>query len=199
MRAIVSRWLRGYRFGVLASCLACAACAAPDIVDERFDATYGITWTVGTEIATFARTEAQFSRSARDYLYLGPVAVNRRGTIEYYLWVGAGTTLDRGFLAPQATPPARLFVRVDGEPIELALALWADRVPELNGAQAYAPPVEVRTQLAARVTRNQLQMISAASVDAIEITDTDGAARSYVPWEPWTGWPEFLGAQQDLR
>jgi hypothetical protein len=199
MRTLPLDFPRACRLAFLAWSLTCAACAAPDAIDERFDSTFGVTWTVGSEIATFARTEAQFSRSARDYLYLGPVAVNRRGTIEYYLWVGAASTLDRGFLAPQATQPSRLFVYVDGEPIELDLALWSDRVPELNGAQAYAPPVDVRAQLAARVTRDQLQMISAAAVQTIEIEDASGAARSYVPWEPWTGWPEFLGTQQAAR
>jgi hypothetical protein len=185
---------------VLMTCLVLviSACGSTEALHERFDSSSGITWSVGAEIAAFARTEPQFSRSARDYLYLGPVAVNRRGAVEYYLWVGVATTLDRGYLAPAAGLPSRLVVYVHGEPIELGLAPWSGRVPELDGARAYAPPVAVHTQLAARVTRDQLRMLSEAPVESVEISGDNGATRPFLPWEPWSGWPAFLASAAEL-
>lgn len=199
MRLPILESFRSLEIAIVCIALACTACESTNTVQERFDTSSGVTWTVGKEIAAFARTEAQFSRSARDYLYLGPVAVNRRGTVEYYLWVGLATTLDRGFLAPQTDVPSRLIVYVHDEPLEFDLTPWSERVPELDGARAYVPPVEVRTQLAARVTRDQLRMLSDAPVDSIEISSGEGATRAFFPWEPWIGWPTFLGSDSDLR
>ena len=133
---------------------AISGCSSTQSVTDRFLAATGATWRVAGAPMVFERTEARFSRSARDYTYIGPVALNRRGTYDYFLWVGIASTLDRGFLAPEEPPPEELQLYIDGEPLDLSLVDWDRRVPELAGQVAYVPPVAVRT---ARPSHNGAQ------------------------------------------
>ncbi len=68
---------------------------------EQLDEQSGATIVRGPAVLVYARTEPRYSRSARDYVYLGPVETNRQGVREYFLWVGVATTIDRGFIAPE--------------------------------------------------------------------------------------------------
>jgi len=94
----VAQWL-------LAACV--AACAGQSALLETLDERTGMTIVRSREPLVFARTEPRYSRSARDYVYLGPLATNRQGVREHYLWVGIATTLDRGFIAPRPSRRAR--------------------------------------------------------------------------------------------
>ena len=100
-----SRWLAVAALALL------AACQHGGVVSrERLDEKSGVTIIADTLPIVFARTETRFSRSGRDYLYLGPVETNRQGLREYYLWVGVASTLDRGYIAPESALPDRVIV-----------------------------------------------------------------------------------------
>lgn len=169
-----------------------AACQSAS-VRQSLDPSSGVTWTAERAAAVLARTEPQFSRSARDYLYLGPVEVNERGTREYFLWVGIATTLDRDYLAARGIVPDRLYLVVAGEPFALELAPWAERVPALAGVEVYAPSVDPSAELGARVTLDQLRRFTATPPDSVRIGVADGRNVEYFPWRDWSGWPGFLG------
>jgi len=171
--------------GLLAACQSSTA-------RQSLDARSGLTWTVEREPVVFARTEPQFSRSARDYLYLGPVEINERGTREYYLWVGVGSTLDRDYLDAAGIVPDRLYLVVRGEPYALELEPWAERAPGLADVRVYSPSVKPRAELAARVTLDQLERFSQAEPDSIRLGVADGATVEYFHWRDWSGWPGFL-------
>ena len=164
------------------------------MVRERLDEPSGTTVLVGAEPMVFARTEPQYSRSGRDYLYLGPVETNRQGVREYYLWVGVATTLDRGYLVPLASEPERVFIDVAGEPMELALRPWQEREAALRDARVYAAPVRLGAELAARVTLDQLQKLASEPLQAVRVVDRDGATRAYYRWHAGSDWPAFLAA-----
>ena len=183
------------RIASLAALAALAACASPTrVVRERLDEPSGTTVLAGAEPMIFARTEAQYSRSGRDYLYLGPVETNRQGVREYYVWVGVATTLDRGYLVPLAGEPQRLFVEVAGEPMELVLRPWSEREPNLRDARVYATPVRLEAELAARVTLDQLLRLASEPLQSLRVVDRDGATRAYYRWQDGSDWPAFLAA-----
>jgi hypothetical protein len=175
--------------------VALAACASQTrVVHERLDEPSGTTVLAGAEPMVFARTEAQYSRSGRDYLYLGPAQTNRQGVREYYVWVGVATTLDRGYLVPLVSEPERVFVDVAGEPMELALRPWREREPNLHDARIYATPVRLGAELAARVTLDQLQKLASEPLESVRVVDRDGTTRAYYRWHEGSDWPAFLAA-----
>jgi hypothetical protein len=154
---------------------------------------HGVTITRDAAPLVFARTESRYSRSARDYLYLGPVETNRQGIRDYYLWVGIATTLDRGFIAPTVEIPHMLYLNVQGEPIELPLRPWSEVLRGGELEPLYETAVDTGTALAARVTLQQLELFAAeplASVTTVTGTET----REYFRWEQRQGWLDFIAA-----
>jgi hypothetical protein len=179
----------------MATLVVLAACASQTpVVRERLDAASGTTVLAGREPMVFARTDPQYSRSGRDYLYLGPVETNRQGVREYYVWVGVATTLDRGYLVPLVSEPERVFVDVAGEPMELALRPWSEREPGLRDARVYGTPVRLGAELAARVTLDQLLKLASEPRQSVRVVDRDGATRAYYRWQEGSDWPAFLTA-----
>jgi hypothetical protein len=182
---------------------ALTACGADRVRDgraaERLDTASGVTLRTDLEPMVFARAELRYSRSGRDYLYLGPVETNRQGTYEYYLWVGVASTLDRGYLAPPAEAPAKLFAVVQGELMELPLAPWAEREPTLARVDLYKTAVPVPQPLAARVTLEQLRLLADAGLADVRLADSNGDSRLYSRWDPkaWTQF--FAGANRGGR
>jgi hypothetical protein len=183
------------RIAPIATLVVLAACTSQTrAVHERLDEPSGTTVLAGAEPMVFARTELQYSRSGRDYLYLGPVQTNRQGVREYYVWVGVATTLDRGYLVPPVDEPERVFIDVAGEPMELALRPWSEREPGLRDARIYATPVRLGAELAARVTLDQLQKLASEPLQSVRIVDRGGATRAYYRWQEGSDWPAFLAA-----
>ena len=180
------------RSSLLAIWILVAACHSGGGVREALDTRTGITWAVDRAPMVFARTEARYSRSARDYLYIGPVEVNQQGTRDYYLWVGTATTLDRGYLAPAADLPETLYIEIGDEVVEFALKPWRALVPVEGSEAAYATAVALRAEFAARVTSSQIQMLAAARPRVVRIGGEDTASREYVRWEDGPAWQGFV-------
>jgi hypothetical protein len=179
---------------LLAACA--AACAGRSAVVETLDERAGMTIVRSREPLVFARTEPRYSRSARDYVYLGPLATNRQGVREHYLWVGIATTLDRGFIAPAAEAPRTLYVTVNGEPMELPLRPLDELVRSSGDQRFYSTPVPVRVELAARVTMQQLALIDAARPTSIAVAiEGESAPRTYARWDGDADFGAFLASE----
>ena len=171
-----------------------AGCAAGGRL-EQLDEQSGATIVRGPAVLVYARTEPRYSLSARDYVYLGPVETNRQGAREYFLWVGVATTIDRGFIAPEAQEPRTLYIEVRGEPIELPLKAWHELVPTGLKKPMYSTTVPLRQELAARVTLQQLALIGGASPGSVSLaTGETGAARTFVRWHGAANFDEFIAA-----
>lgn len=165
---------------------------------EQLDEQSGATIVRGPAVLVYARTEPRYSRSARDYVYLGPVETNRQGVREYFLWVGVATTIDRGFIAPEALEPRTLYVEVRGEPIELPLKAWRELVPTGLKKPMYSTTVPVREAFAARVTLQQLALIGGASPPSVSLaTGENSAPRTFVRWNGAANFDEFIAAVGD--
>lgn len=186
------------KLSTLIASILCMACLTGchgtinPLASERLDRRTGVTVRTASEPMVFAKTEGQYSRSARDYVYLGPVETNRQGTRDYYLWVGVGSTLDRGFLAPESEVPVTLLVTIDDELMEFKLRPWSDRAPDLSTVPLYSTAVDTRDQLAARVTLHQLALLSSAALESVQLGDDEGNTRPYRRWQGKQGWSGFL-------
>jgi hypothetical protein len=162
---------------------------------EQLDEQSGATIVRGPAVLVYAHTEPRYARSARDYVYLGPVETNRQGVREYFLWVGVATTIDRGFIAPAAQEPRTLYVEVQGEPIELPLKAWHELVPTGFKKPMYSTVVPVAEELAARVTLQQLALIGAASPASVSVAAGEGSGpRVFVRWGGAANFDEFIAA-----
>jgi hypothetical protein len=161
------------------ACIAALGCQSNGGAIERLDSATGLTIVTERAPTAFARTETRFSRSARDYVYLGPVELNERGSREYFLWVGVGSTIDRNYLAAEATIPDLLYVDLDGEPMEFELVPWDE------------PAVAPVRGLAARVTLDQIKRISRGRPDSIRIARQGESTIEYFLWSEFTPWQSF--------
>ena len=168
-----------------------AGCQANGGIVERLDSSSGLTVVTERQPVAFARTESRLSRSARDYVYLGPVEINERGTREYLLWVGIASTIDREYLSATASQPDRLYLMVDGAPVEFELEPWGDRVPLLAELRIYDPAVAPQRVLAGRITRNQLALLAEADIASLRVATDDGPTIEYLFWGQDEHWPAF--------
>ncbi|MDH3505942.1 MAG: hypothetical protein OEQ25_02280 [Gammaproteobacteria bacterium] len=159
---------------------------------SRLDPRTGVTVSTADDVLVFARTEGRYSRSARDYVYLGPVELNRQGLREYFLWVGVATTLDRGYLAPEIGVPTKLQLMLRGEPMEFSLRPWAEIAPGLNALSSYQTSVELQHELGARVTRDQLRLLETARAESLRVTTGNGGTKLYQAWQNEVHWSEVL-------
>ena len=169
----------------------CHATVSP-LANERFDPTTGGSFLTADEPMVFARTEGQYSRSARDYVYLGPIETNRQGTRDYYLWVGFASTLDRGYLAPETEAPETLLVNVQGELMEFKLRPWSERTSSLGSTPLYSTAVNVQSPLSARVTLHQLGLLASEALESVRVGDANGKTRLYRRWRDEQSWRRFL-------
>jgi hypothetical protein len=168
-----------------------AGCQAAGDVVERLDEDTGLTVVTDNAITTFARTQGQFSRSARDYLYLGPVEVNERGVREYYFWVGLASTIDRAVSAAEIPEPEMMVFDVGDAPVEFELHSWDQRVPRLAGRAIYDPVVRPMRIFAARVTLDQVKLIAESEIKRVRIVTSNMPTVEYVLWAQTTWWPDF--------
>jgi hypothetical protein len=181
-------------FGMAVSVPGCQAFAGRSTT-ERLDASTGMTLSTAEQVMVFARTESRYSRSGRDYIYLGPVETNRQGLREYFLWVGIATTLDRGYLAPEIDLPDSLQVTVHGEPMVFELRPWSEAIPGLTPTNVYRTNVALQAQLGSRTTRDQLRVLAEAAPDSIRIGRGEGRTRVYETWKQGpVSWSDLLGA-----
>jgi len=195
----MARW--GWLFSLALAAVGLTACGSDGgALLERLDERAGMTLVRGREPLVFARTEPRYSRSARDYLYLGPVATNRQGVREYYLWIGVATTLDRGFIAPTAEAPRTLYLTVNGEPMELPLRSLGELVRTTLEEPIYATAVPLRAELAARVTLQQLALIDAERLSGVSVSvDATNSPRTYARWDDGPGFGDFVTGQAESR
>jgi hypothetical protein len=173
-------------------------CAHEPALIERLDGS-GVTIARDSAPLVFARTEGRYSRSARDYLYLGPVETNRQGARDYYLWVGIATTLDRGFIAPTVETPHMLYVNVQDEPIALPLRPWSEVLRDGGLEPLYETGVDIDTALAARVTLQQLELFATEPLESVTTEAPNRDTREYFRWEERQSWLDFIAALAGRR
>jgi len=155
----------------------CATAPTDTPLLQRLDENSGATVTTLPEPMSFYREEPMLAANSRDYVYLGPVEVNRGGRRQYMLWAAYRSTIDRiggrGSRAPESA-----YLMLDGVPMEL---LRARRTAEL-GVWLYDSPVSGGETVMYRVTRGQLLAIAGAQEIVIVAEDQDNVAVEFEAW-----------------
>lgn len=137
------------------------------------------------EPVVYVRNEPGLSRTARDYLYLGPVEGNVAGDQRFYLWVGIAGTIDRAFAQVADLPAYALFLKADGYQLELPLSDWHDDLEQ----SPYNVRVPLRHSMRAALTTAQLERVAAAEGVALTVVAADGRERDFEPFSgDWSQW-----------
>lgn len=165
-----------------------SACASTQSLQPHLDEQTGVTWTTLSEPVAMAHATPQLSTAARDYLYVGPMEMNERGTREEFLWFGLATTVPGVFSADLASAPESLVLDVDGLTFELPVVQWNDPVP-------YETPATVTHSVTARVSLDQIGLIAGADYVSVELHNEDGSSVEYEHWNgAWIDWVDFRDA-----
>ncbi len=169
--------------------LVLVACAGDVVRDDarRSSIDYGIS-PIGQEKALWlAASRPGLSAAGKDFLFIGPMSVNRNGTAERYLWFGLSTTIDRPLTGAPPVETQTVILMVDGTPMTFELISWD------TGAVAtpYAVPVDGFASYAARVTVSQLRHVARANTVGAYVTNAEGRSPLFSPVDgsaaAWTG------------
>ena len=164
------------------------ACASTQSLEPRLDEMTGVTWTTLSEPVAMAHSTPQLSTAARDYLYVGPIEMNERGTREEFLWFGLATTVPGALSDDLASIPQSLVLEVDGLAFELPVSEWDEAVP-------YETPATVTHSVTARVSLDQIGLIAGAQRVRVELHNEDGSSVAYEHWNgEWIDWVAFRDA-----
>ena len=167
-------------------------CASdPPLLDSSLDGATGWTLVTTEDPIVLARGTPRIAHSARDYVYLGPVEVNRMGLREHYLWVAMVSTVDRAPIGETPITPQSLTVLADDTPMELTLTPWGEELPT-PAYETAAPPYAV---MRARVSLHQVERIAQAGSVAVFLTGEDDYPLRYRVWQGrWPQWGRFAAA-----
>lgn len=169
---------------LLAACLVTACGSSGPAVYEQLDPLTSVTTTRAAKPLVLYRDSSARAAYARDYVYLGPIEVNRMGSMSYFLWAAVWGT-HSGFLDdPAALGFESIVIYADGEPLLLEHAGWT---PAAIGASesVYNKPVASALEVYYPVTVDQVRMLADAS--DIELRTSSLSEGSYFPWDSEDG------------
>ncbi|MGI9258010.1 MAG: hypothetical protein ACR2QQ_04175 [Gammaproteobacteria bacterium] len=171
-------------------------CGVEPVREELFEERSGLTWASINEPVVLASATPGYTVAARDYLYVGPVETNRLGTREYYLWMGAASTVDRELRGNSLPESETLLIIADGAPVTLALEQWNPGFDD----EPYESPVPTTQNWGARVSTHQIQRIARATSVEIQLVSETGESTPYELWDgSWQNWESFPNPSTGLR
>lgn len=157
----------------------CATAPSSQPLPQWLDRNTGATVTTLPEPLSFFHSRPMLAANARDYVYAGPVEVNRTGERTYLLWVAYCSTIDRIGI-PVDRVPASGYLVLDGVPMDL---IHARQAPEM-ARPVYEPAVAGGEFVMYRLTRAQLLAIADASEISFLAQFGDGEVTEFLPWRP---------------
>jgi len=151
-------------------------------IREYLEEATGTSVTYVSVHTAFVHKEPALASSGRDYIYLGPIAVNRGGERSFWLWLGVWSTVDRkahnAVASPLSIGPIQILA--DDEPMEFKLQS-VDANPAGIRRIPYWTPVTTHQEYLVQVTRSQFQRLGHARV--VTLTDSPAAGMTRV----WRG------------
>jgi len=173
--------------------LAAAACAGTPQLVEDLDPLTGVTMTRSTEPLVLYRDNSGRAAYAREFVYMGPVSVNRMGAYRYFVWLGAWSTIQARDAAGLRDGLETAILFVDGEPLSLELLGWSPEAVGLSAAP-YPPPAASTIDAYYEVTIDQIRLIAEARELRLLLGGADSA--NYEPWDSKamgrSGWRAFV-------
>jgi hypothetical protein len=179
----ISRTCIGIAVSVLL--LFIAGCASTQNVSESrqyLDTGTGITVTSLDSPIIFYHDDPRIAANSRDYLYVGPVALNRAGKVSYYLWFGNWSMIDRLAGAQGENDSLDgVVVFVDGKPMEMNDQISAKEKARVK-EHPYSSAVESTRTAYMRVSLDQINSFAAAQTLVVQI-DGPVKPRTYMLWK----------------
>jgi len=123
-----------------------------------------------TQAVWLAAARPGLSVAGKDYLFVGPMDVNREGTRRSYLWFAISTTIDRQLTGAPKRTLNTVVLMVDNIPMTFDLTPWdksADSSP-------YSIPFASDASYAARITDSQIRQLARADALRAYVVDADG-------------------------
>ena len=172
-------WNNVARMVVIASLLASCSSGGP-LVEQKLDTVTGVTVTRSTAPIVLYRDNSAHAAHARDYVYLGPVEINRMGDNSYYLWLGIWSTMRDEVRSAERDGFESVIIYADGEPLPLELAGWTLDAIGVS-EPVYVKPVASAADAFYRVTVDQIRFIAESS--DIQLRVGTAQPKSYALWD----------------
>lgn len=150
------------------------------LYEQTLDPVTGVTVLRSTAPVILYNDKSGHAAHARDYVYLGPIEVNRMGEYSYYLWMGIWSTMRDDVRSMQRDGFESIIVFADGEPLPLELAGWTLDAIGVS-EPLYNKPVASAADAYYKVTIDQIRLIAEAR--DIEIRAGTAAPTTYVLWD----------------
>jgi hypothetical protein len=165
---------------ILVTLLGSGCVSTSVLVEERLDMGTGVTVTHATAPIVLYHDNSSYAAHARDYVYLGPVEINRMGDYSYYLWLGIWSTISDAERSFQRDGFESVTLYVDGEPLQLELVGWT--LESIGVSEpVYVKPVASAADAYYRVTIDQIRLI--ANAREIELHAGTAPVRVYLMWD----------------
>ena len=144
---------------IILALLGAGCVSTSTLVEERLDIGTGVTVTHATAPIMLYHDNSAYAAHARDYVYLGPVEINRMGDYSYYLWLGIWSTISDEDRSLQRDGFESITLFVDGEPLQLELVGWT--LESIGVSEpVYVKPVASAADAYYRVTIDQIRLIN---------------------------------------
>ena len=161
--------------------LTLVACAGqPSTVQSKLDPRTSVTISYSQTPLVFFRDDFGKAAFARNYVHLGPIEVNRMGSVHYYLWLGIWNTMQNADSGEAHDGFESIVIFVDGEPLALEISGWSEAAIGASES-VYVRPVASAADAYYEVTVDYLRLI--ATSEDIRVQSTGPGTRSYELWD----------------
>ena len=174
---VVGKW--NFLLGLMAALAACSS-SAP-LVSQTLDRQTGVTVLRATAPLILYRDNSAYAAHARDFVYLGPIEINKMGARSHYLWLGIWSTIrDDERLSTNRDGFESVVLFIDGEPLPLELAGWTLDTIGVS-EPVYVKPVASAADAYYHVTLDQVRLLAGA--DRIELHVGTTGRRTFELWD----------------
>jgi hypothetical protein len=161
--------------------LTLVACAGRQgAVQNKLDPATAATITYSRTPLVFYRDDYGKAAFARNYVHMGPLEVNRKGSFHYYLWLGIWNTMQDADSGEPRDGFESIVIFADGEPLALELSGWSQAAIGAS-EPVYIRPVASATDAYYEVTVDYLRLIAAS--EDVRVQSTGPGSRTYELWD----------------
>lgn len=166
---------------LLTALLVIGCSSTGDLTGKKLDPLTGVTVRRASEPVVLYRDDSAYAAHARNFVYMGPVEVNRMGHYSYYLWFGIWNTIrDDERMASDRDGFESVVLFVDGAPLPLDIGGWT--LESIGVSEpVYVKPVAGASDAYYPVTLDQIRLIATAR--DVELRAGRGRSSTYLPWD----------------